>query len=150
MWSSRCALGSLVTLLLILAIPHAANAKGREAFRVVPPSGKVAWVTGATAHAWWHDYFSASRKNKRGCPCTSPAAAAQYAQKLARPWKRWPHPWLLVPTTDASMIYYPPTSTTRGYILTPSVLGTNKSRWDDWEIVSARMAAIIRKALPST
>jgi hypothetical protein len=53
---------------------------------------------------------------------------------------------LLVPSTGASMLYYPPTQTTPGYVLTPGVLGTNKSRWDDWEIASARMTAIIRNA----
>lgn len=45
------------------------------------------------------------------------------------------------------MLYYPATGTTPGYILTPVVLG-GKERWDDWEIATQRMAAIIRRAAP--
>jgi hypothetical protein len=147
---SRSALGALLLLSLVLVVPQAANAKGRESFRVVAPSGKVARVAGKAAEAWWHDYFSASVENGRGCSCASSAAAARYAQKVARLWKRWPHPLLLIPATDASMLYYPPTGTTPGYVLTPSALGTKTTRWDDWEVASARMEAIIRKALPAS
>jgi hypothetical protein len=145
MWDWRCALSSLVVLFLLIAVPQA-DAKGSEPFRVVRPSGKVGWVVGATAKTWWHDYFSAGTKTKRGCSCTSPAAAARYAQRITQHWKHWPQPWLLIPTAGASMLYYPPTHTTPGYILTPVVLGGKESRWDDWEIASQRMAAIIRRA----
>jgi hypothetical protein len=145
----RFLLASLV-LLLLLPAPQAADAKGLEPFRVETPTGKVGWVRGMPAKLWWHDYFSAGSKTKRGCPCTSPEATAQYTQRIARNWKRWPQPWLLVPTTGASMLYYPPTRSTPGYVLAPAVLGTDKRRWDDWETASQRMATILRNAIPST
>jgi hypothetical protein len=144
------AVSLLLMLLPILALPQLAAAKGRQAFRIVQPSGQVDWVRGATAAVWWHDYFSAGGTTKRGCSCTSPTAAARYAQHVARRWKSWLKPMLLVPTTGASMLYYPPTQTTPGYVLTPAVLGTSKSRWDDWEIASARMTTIIRNAVPAS
>jgi hypothetical protein len=137
---------------LVLAIPQAASAKGLEPFRVVTPSGEVGWVRGATAKAWWGGYADSARA-ERGCTCGSADATARYVQKLftsgpPSDWgNKWVKPWLLVPTSGDSMLYYPPTDGAAGVVLTPADTGDSLRRWDDWEIATPRMQRILRRAL---
>jgi hypothetical protein len=144
---------ALVVALLVLLLPQAASAKEGFAIRVVTPSGKVGWVRGQAADAWWHDY---DKPGKRGCSCTSADAAARYARKLFKrfttPGHYWPvayTAWLLS-AESGSMLYYPPTPLpygTPGVVLTPAAQGANGRRWDHWEIASPRMQNILRLAL---
>lgn len=147
------AVGVLGAALLLLVMPQAASAKDLEPFRVVTPSGKVGWVRGAAAKAWWRDYESPAGRG--GCSCNSPDATARYANKLftSGPFShwggRWVKPWLLVPTVgdSESMLYYPPTNGARGVVFTPAVIGEHGRRWDDWDIASPRMQTILQHAL---
>lgn len=144
-------LGVLGAALILLAMPQAASAKGLEPFRVVTPSGKVGWVRGAAAKAWWRDYGSGA--GRRGCSCNSADAMARYTNKLftSGPFSRWGgvwvKPWLLVPAGGDSMLYYPPTNGASGVVFTPAVVGSRGRRWDDWDIASPRMQNILRLAL---
>ena len=148
---SRFALASLVMLLMVV-LPQAANGKEGFRLRVVTPSGKVGWVRGSAADAWWQDYET---PGKRGCPCTSADAAARYARTLFKrfttPGHYWPvayTAWLLS-APNGSMLYYPPTRTygTPGVVLTPAAQGSHGRRWDHWQIASPRMQNILRLAL---
>lgn len=145
------ALGVLCAVLLLLAMPQAAGAKDLEPLHVVTPSGKVGWVRGAAAKAWWRDYDSAA--GRRGCSCNSADAMARYANKLFTSgpfshWRgTWVKPWLLVPTVGDSMLYYPPTNGAPGVVFTPAVVGSHGRRWDDWDIASPRMQKILERAL---
>lgn len=132
---------------MLLLVPHGAQAKGRVALRVITPSGHAGWIKGTTAKTWWHDYNAADTQNGRGCPCSSLDAAASYAEKVTSRWKRWPQPWLLIPASGATMLYYPPSGRQPGYLLTPAVLEKRNERWDDWEVASSQMKTIIHAAI---
>ncbi|HJU37072.1 MAG TPA: hypothetical protein VJ716_06620 [Gaiellaceae bacterium] len=143
---------ALLAAVLLLALPQTASAKEGFPLRVVTPSGKVGWVRGSAADAWWHDYDT---PGKRGCSCTSAGAAARYASGLFRhlttPGHYWPGAytaWLLS-APNGSMLYYPPTRAygTHGVVLTPAAQGSHGRRWDHWQMASPRMENILRLAL---
>src|SRR5437899_2282619 len=116
----------LLAALLLLMLPQAASAKeGLDAFRVVTPAGKAGWVRGQAAEAWWHDY---NQPGKRGCRCTTPAAAVRYSRGLFRrfttPTDEFPAghtAWLLSAIAHwGPMLYYPPTPGIPGVVVTPA------------------------------
>src|SRR5438067_1082984 len=143
---------ALLVVLLLLALPQVASAKeGLDAFRVVTPAGKIGWVRGQAAQAWWHDYDT---PGKRGCRCSSPAAAVRYSRGLFRrfssPTAVWPAgftAWLLPAIAHyGSMLYYPPKAPVPGVVLTPAARGPRGWQFH-WEIASPRMQNILQLAL---
>ena len=147
---------ALVVALLALVLPQLASAKESVySFRVVTPSGKVGWVRGAAAKAWWVDY---GKQASRGCSCASPDAAARYARNLLNRYsthlQRWPaalEAWLLVSPNRGSLLYYPPNphtwGTPIGVVVAPATHSGNGRSWDDWQVASKRMQNILQLAL---
>jgi len=147
---------ALLAAALLLVLPQTASAKeGAYAFRVITPSGKVGWVRGAAAKAWWVDY---GKQAQRGCSCGSPDAAARYARNLLNQYsthlQRWPaalEAWLLVSPNRGSLLYYPPNPNTWGtpigVVLAPATHNGNGRSWDDWQVASKRMQNILQLAL---
>lgn len=136
----------------MLVLPQAASAKeGSNAFRVVAPAGKVGWVRGHAAEAWWHDYDT---PGKRGCRCISAGAAVRYSRGLFRrfssPTAEWPAgftPWLLPARTHwGAMLYYPPSAPAPGVVMTPAARGPRGWQFH-WEIASPRMQNILQLAV---
>ena len=139
-------------LALALELPQTASAKESGPVRVVAESGKVGWIRGASARAWWTDLESAQPGS---CVCNSTEAAAKFAGRLmtrAR-WAfhqdgDWPTGVMLIQAGhSAPSIYYPASRTTPPYLVSPATLGAEPVRWDDWRVVTPRMQRIITAAL---
>jgi hypothetical protein len=133
-------------------VPETASAKeGPDAFRVVTPAGKVGWVRGQAAAAWWHDYDTPGR---RGCRCITATAAMRYSRglfrRLSTTTDQFPAghtAWLLSAIAHwGPMVYYPPTPGLPGVVLTPAARGPRGWQFQ-WEVASPRMQSIVRLAL---
>jgi hypothetical protein len=147
---SHFALAVLVAL-LVLALPQVASAKGLEPLRVVTLSGKVGWIRGASAKAWWTDY---SGQRAGSCSCGSPNEVARFANRVMGrvDWRSYPDggwaPAMLVQAGHtAPMLYYPASDSTPPYLVTPAAQGAHGLRWDDWHVVTSRMQRIMTAAL---
>jgi hypothetical protein len=147
---SHFALAILVAL-LVLVLPQAASAKGLEPLRVVTLSGKVGWIRGASARAWWTDYYD---QHGGTCPCGSPDEVARFANRVMGrvDWKAYPDgswaPAMLVQAGHtAPKLYYPASGSTPPYLVTPAARGANGLRWDEWQVVTPRMQRIMTAAL---
>jgi hypothetical protein len=142
---------ALLAVLLTLALPQAASAKGLEPLRVVTLSGKVGLIRGASAKAWWTDYYGPPGST---CPCGSPNEVARFANRVMGrvDWKSYPDgswaPAMLVQAGHtAPMLYYPASHSTPPYLVTPADRGANGLRWDTWRAVTPRMQKILTAAL---
>ena len=152
---ARLAFALLVTVPILLLAPPA-SAKELGPIRVVAESGKVGWIRGASARAWWAElYPSRPRRQAGSCPCDSPEAVAKFEQRVlgrAR-WKShedgsWPTGMLLIQSGhSAAWLYYPASRTTPPYMVAPGGLGAQHLRWDNWRVVTPRMERIIEAAL---
>ena len=143
---------ALLVVLPMLVIPQVASAKDSGPVRVVAESGKVGWIRGASATAWWADLESAQPGS---CVCNSADAAARFASRLmthAR-WAfhqdgDWPTGVMLIQAGhSAPWLYYPASRTTPPYLVSPATLGAEPRRWDNWRVVTPRMQSIISAAL---
>lgn len=148
MRGSHFALALLVAV-LVLALPPAAGAKGLEPIRVVSLSGRVGWIRGASARAWWTDFY-----DRHACLCSSPADVAKFESRLMGHARyksyddgSWPPAMLVQAGHTAPMLYYPASSSTPPYLVTPAVQGSHGLRWDDWNVVTPRMERIMTAAL---
>jgi hypothetical protein len=135
----------------MLVLPEAASAKGLEPVRVVALSGNVGWIRGASAKAWWTDFYN---RHAGSCPCGSPKQVASFANRvIARAdWKSypdgsWPPAMLVQAGHTAPMLYYPAGHSTPPYLVTPAAQGAHGLRWDDWQVVTPRMQRIMTAAL---
>ena len=135
-----------------LASAVTASGKGEGPVRIVAESGKVGWLRGASARAWWTDLYAG---HPGTCGCGSPNAAASFVNHLmgrAR-WKSyndggWPTGVLLIQSGhSAPWLYYPASRTTRPYLVAPAGLGAHHLTWDDWQVVTPRMQRLITAAL---
>lgn len=148
---SRFAL-TLVVALLVLVLPQAANAKGNEPIRIVAQSGKVGWIRGAAATAWWADYDTT---HPGSCACGSAAASAVFMSRLVHRWGSafnhsdgsWPPTMLVQAGHTIPMLYYPAGGTAPPYLLAPGEIGRGGIQWDDWHVVTPRMQRLITAAL---
>lgn len=147
---SHFAVGALVGF-LALALPHVASAKGQEPLTVVTISGKVGWIRGASAEAWWTDYYG-----QRGgtCPCGSPDEVARFANRAmgrvewkAYPDGGWAAAMLVQAGHTAPMLYYPASRSTPPYLVRPATRSAHGLRWDEWQTVTPRMQRIMNAAL---
>jgi hypothetical protein len=138
--------------LLVLVLPPAANAKGNEPIRIVAQSGKVGWIRGAAATAWWADYDTT---HPGSCACDSAAAAAVFMSRLVHRWGSafnhsdgsWPPAMLVQAGHMIPMLYYPAGGTAPPYLLAPGEIGRGGIQWDDWHVVTPRMQRLITAAL---
>ena len=147
---------ALLALVLVLGLPPAASAKEEGPIRVVAESGKVGWIRGASARAWWAElYPSRPHADSDSCSCDSPGDVAKFEQRFlgrAR-WKAhedggWPTGMLLIQSGhSAAWLYYPASRTTPPYLVAPGGLGKEHLRWDNWRVVTPRMQRIIAAAL---
>ena len=142
---------AVLVALLVLVLPRVASAKGLEPLRVVTLSGKVGWIRGASAKAWWADYYG---QHGGLCPCGSPNEAARFANRVMGrvDWKSYPDgswaPAMLVQAGHtAPMLYYPASNSTPPYLVRPADSGAHGLRWDTWQTVTPRMQRIITAAL---
>ena len=140
---SHFAVAALVAL-LVLMLPQGASAKGLEPLRVVTLSGKVGWIRGASADAWWKDFAAGHAAD---CACRTATDAATFSYRLARRWGSRPGGVLLVESVGSPMLYYPATGTAPPYLLVPGGLGVRHFQWDDWRVVTPRMQRIMAAAL---
>jgi hypothetical protein len=148
---SRFALVLLMAM-AVLVLPQAANAKGNEPLRIVAHSGKVGWIRGAAATAWWADYDTT---HKGSCACDSAAAAAVFMSRLVHRWGSafnhsdgsWPPAMLVQAGHTIPMLYYPAGGTAPPYLLAPGEIGRGGIQWDDWHVVTPRMQRLITAAL---
>ena len=142
----------LPVALLVLVLPQAANAKGNEPIRIVAQSGKVGWIRGAAATAWWTDYDTT---HPGSCACDSAAAAAKFMSRLTHRWGSafnhsdgsWPPAMLVQAGHTIPMLYYPAGGTAPPYLLAPGEIGSGGQHWDDWHVVTPRMQRLIAAAL---
>lgn len=148
---SLLALASVMAV-LALALADEVTAKDSGPVRVVSESGKVGWIRGASATAWWAGLESAQQ---RSCVCNSADTAAKFASRLmgrAR-WTShqdgdWPTGVMLIQSGhSAPWLYYPASRTTPPYLVSPATLGVDPFRWDNWRVVTPRMQRIITAAL---
>lgn len=142
---------AILVALLVLVLPEAAGAKGLEPLRVVSLSGKVGWIRGVSARAWWTDY---SAQHAGTCTCGSPSEAARFADRVMGrvDWRSYPDggwaPAMLIQAGHtAPMLYYPASASTPPYLVTPAAQGAHGLRWDTWQVVTPRMQRIITAAL---
>jgi hypothetical protein len=145
----------MVTVPVLLVAPPA-SAKEEGPIRVVAESGKVGWIRGASAKAWWADlYPSLPRAQSGSCTCDSPREVAKFEQRFlgrAR-WKvhddgGWPTGMLLIQSGhSAAWLYYPASRTTPPYLVAPGGVGKEHLRWDEWRMVTPRMQRIVAAAL---
>jgi len=158
----RRALFALALLVTALALPQAASAKELGPIRVVSESGKVGWIRGAAAKAWWADVYNSDPHAPLpagACRCDSPADVAKFEQHFlgkAR-WTfhengDWPTGMLLIQSGHRGpWLYYPPSRTTPPYLVSPggsgSGAGNKPARWDAWQLVTPRMERLIEAAL---
>ncbi len=144
--------GALLVVLLMLALPQVASAKGSDPIRMVAASGKVGWIRGAAAKLWWSDF---AKGQPADCPCNSPDAAATFVNRLMRRWRGlsggWPVGMLVQagshPPYDAPMIYYPASGMALPYLVMPGGVGVGQRTWDDWRVVTPRMQRLMTAAL---
>lgn len=145
------ALASVVALLVLL-LPQTASAKGNEPIRIVAQSGKVGWIRGAAATAWWADYDTT---HPGSCACDSAAAAAAFMSRLVHRWGSafnhsdgsWPPAMLVQAGHMIPMLYYPAGGKAPPYLLAPGEIGRGGIQWDDWHVVTPRMQRLITAAL---
>ena len=148
----------IAVVVMVVALASAASASAKESgpIRVVAESGKVGWIRGASARAWWADlYPSRPRAQSGSCACDSPEAVAKFEQHyLGRArWKfhedgSWPTGMLLIQSGHSgAWLYYPASRTTPPYMVAPGGLGKEHLRWDAWQVVTPRMQRIIEAAL---
>ncbi len=148
----------IAVVVMVVALASAASASAKESgpIRVVAESGKVGWIRGASARAWWADlYPSRPRAQSGSCACDSPEAVAKFEQHyLGRArWKfhedgSWPTGMLLIQSGHSgAWLYYPASRTTPPYMVAPGGLGKEHVRWDAWQVVTPRMQRIIEAAL---
>jgi len=145
-----------VVMVVALASAASASAKEQGPIRVVAESGKVGWIRGASARAWWADlYPSRPRAQSGSCACDSPEAMAKFEQRFlgrAR-WKvhedgSWPTGMLLIQSGHSgAWLYYPASRTTPPYMVAPGGVGIEHIRWDEWRVVTPLMQRIIEAAL---
>jgi hypothetical protein len=141
----------VLVALLMLVLPQTAGAKGLEPLRVVTVSGKVGWIRGASARAWWTDYYG---RHQGSCSCGSPDEVARFANRVMgrADWKSYPDgswaPAMLVQAGHtAPMLYYPAGASTPPYLVRPADQGAHGLRWDTWQRVTPRMQRIMNAAL---
>lgn len=138
--------------LVVLLLPQAASAKGNEPIRIVAQSGKVGWIRGAAATAWWADYDTTHRGS---CACDSAAAAAVFMSRLVHRWGSafnhsdgsWPPAMLVQAGHTIPMLYYPAGGAAPPYLLAPGEIGRGGIQWDDWHVVTPRMQRLMAAAL---
>jgi hypothetical protein len=142
---------AVLVALVVLALPQTAGAKGLEPLRVVTLSGKVGWIRGASAKAWWTDYYG---QHADTCPCGSPDEVARFANRVMREveWKSysdggWAPAMLVQAGHTAPMLYYPAGKTTPPYLVRPATRGGGGLTWDEWQVVTSRMQRIMTAAL---
>jgi hypothetical protein len=142
---------AVLVAFLVLVLPRVASAKGLEPLSGVTLSGKVGWIRGASAKAWWTDYHG---QHGGICPCGSPNEVARFASRVMGRvnWKSYPDgswaPAMLVQAGHtAPKLYYPASGSTPPYLVTPAVRGADGLRWDEWQMVTPRMQRIITAAL---
>lgn len=142
---------ALLVFLALLVLPQAASAKGAEPIRIVAPSGKVGWIRGAAADAWWKDFDTS---HAGSCVCNSPTEAAKFMYRLVRLWGpsvvhsdgSWPTAMLVQGGHTIPMLYYPASGAARPYLLAPGERG-NHIQWDVWHVVTPRMQTLMTAAL---
>lgn len=154
---------ALALLVAALALPQAAGAKELGPIRVVAESGKVGWIRGAAATAWWAELYNSdphARPPTGACQCDSPASVAKFEQHFfgrAR-WPlhddgSWPTGMLLIQSGHrAAWLYYPASRTTPPYIVAPGGLASGagdgqRLTWDSWKVVTPPMQRLIEAAL---
>jgi hypothetical protein len=142
----------VLVVVLVLVLPQVANAKETGPVRVVSESGKVGWIKGASARAWWTDL---NHWHSGSCVCNSPDAAARFVNRImerAR-WKfhldgGWPTGMLLIQSGHSGpWLYYPASRTTPPYLVAPAALAEHGREWADWEVVTPQMQRLITAAL---
>jgi hypothetical protein len=142
-------------VVLMVALASAATASGKDEgpVRIVAESGKVGWLRGASANAWWTDLYGG--RSGVWCACSSPTEVSKFEQRVfghAR-WKvdedgSWPTGMLLIQSGhSAAWLYYPASRTTPPYLVAPAGSGSQHLRWDDWRRVTPRMQRLITAAL---
>lgn len=139
-------------VLVALVLPLPASAKESGPVRIVAESGKVGWLRGESARAWWAELDSA---RSGACVCNSPDAAARFAGRLMRRarWPShvdggWPTGVLLIQSGHSGpWLYYPASRTTPPFLAGPAGLGSRQLSWDDWRLVTPRMQRLIARAL---
>jgi hypothetical protein len=142
---------AVLVALLVLVLPQVASGKGLEPLRVVTLSGKVGWIRGASAKAWWTDYYGPPGST---CPCGSPNEVARFANRVMgrADWKSssdgsWAPAMLVQAGHTAPMLYYPASDSTPPYLVRPADRGAHGLRWDTWQVVTPRMQRIMTAAL---
>lgn len=137
--------------MVVLMLPQVASAKGLEPLRVVTLSGKVGWIRGASARAWWTDYYGPPGSL---CACGSPNEVARFANRVLgrADWKsysdgNWAPAMLVQAGHTAPMLYYPAGNSTPPYLVRPGDRGAHGLRWDTWTVVTPRMQRIMAAAL---
>jgi hypothetical protein len=155
---------ALALLVTALALPQAASAKALGPIRVVAESGKVGWIRGAAAKAWWAEMynFDPSAPLPAGAClslCDSPAAVSKFELhflgKARWPFHEngdWPTGMLLIQSGHRGpWLYYPASRTTPPFLVSPggnaSGAGDTPARWDAWKLVTPRMERLIEAAL---
>lgn len=149
---------AVVIMVVALAIAAPASAKDQGPIRVVAESGRVGWIRGASARAWWADLYPSrpyAHAQSGSCACDSPEAVAKFEQHyLGRArWKfhedgSWPTGMLLIQSGHSgAWLYYPASRTTPPYMVAPGGFGKEHLRWDAWQVVTPRMQRIIAGAL---
>jgi hypothetical protein len=143
---------AVLIAVLVLALPQVANAKEAGPVRVVSESGRVGWIKGASARAWWTDL---NRWHSGSCVCNSPDAAARFVNRIMQRarWKShldggWPTGMLLIQSGHSGpWLYYPASRTTPPYLVAPAALAKHGREWADWEVVTPQMQRLITSAL---
>ncbi len=142
---------AVLLALVVLMLPQVASAKGLEPLRVVTLSGKVGWIRGASARAWWTDYYGPPGSL---CACGSPNEVARFANRVLgrADWKSysdgsWAPAMLVQAGHTAPMLYYPAGHSTPPYLVRPGDRGAHGLRWDTWTVVTPRMQRIMTAAL---
>ena len=147
-----CFAFALLVALLLLVLPQEASAKGLEPVRVVAESGKAGWIRGASAKAWWVDFYAAHAGD---CSCASADDAARFMYQLTGRWGSafstpdggWPTAMLVQAPHMIPMLYYPAGGTAPAYLLAPGESGAGGRHWDRFHVVTARMQRIMTAAL---
>lgn len=149
----RRVLIGVVVVVVALASAVSASAKEEGPIRVVAESGRVGWIRGASAKAWWAGLYGG--RSGTWCACMSPTNVSKFEQRYfghAR-WKvyedgSWPTGMMLIQSGHSgAWLYYPASRTTPPYLVAPGGIGSQHLRWDEWRRVTPRMQKIIEAAL---
>lgn len=147
-----CFAFALLVALLVPVLPQAASAKGFKAVRIVALSGKVGWIRGASARAWWADF---EESHPGDCGCASADDAARFMYHLTGRWGSafnspdgsWPTAMLVQAPHTIPMLYYPAGGKAPAYLLAPGESGAGGRHWDRFHVVTPRMQRIMTAAL---